>query len=100
MPSLQPRAQSLPFRHRLGETPCARRAPLWSSAWGVYSRPVSLSFLRLRPINPRLAKFLWAFKEASLSLGSFFRRCRWVDNLFDRLCGELLSAQPPAGLAD
>src|ERR1019366_10814781 len=49
MPSARSRAQSLPFRHQLGEMPCAHRAPLWCSAWVVQARPVSLSFLRLQP---------------------------------------------------
>ena len=38
--------------------------------------------------------------EAASTLGSFFERCGGIDNLFDRLCGELLSAQLSAGPTD
>ena len=56
----------------------------------------------LRPwlINASLTKFGRAFGETSSALGSFLRWCSGIDNLFDRLCGELLSTQDPAGLAD
>jgi hypothetical protein len=64
-------------------------------------RAVVPSFpLRLRQIDAVFAKFGRALGETASALRSFFRPCRWVDHLFDRLCGELLSAQPPAGLAD
>ena len=33
------------------------------------------------------------------ALGALFGRRRWIDNLLDRLRGEFLSAQPPAGLS-
>jgi hypothetical protein len=48
--------------------------------------------LRLRQIDAVLAKFGRALGEAAAALRSFFRECRWVDYLFDRLRGELLSA--------
>jgi hypothetical protein len=38
--------------------------------------------------------------RAASALGLFFRRRSGIDNLFDRLCGELLGAQLAAGIAD
>src|SRR6202022_2832685 len=56
--------------------------------------------LRLRLINASLTKLCRPFGEPASALCSFFGRRGGIDNLFDSLCGELLSAQPPAGLAD
>jgi hypothetical protein len=56
--------------------------------------------LRPRQIDAVLAKFGRALGETAPALGSFLWRLRGIDNLFDRLCGEVLSTQPPTGLAD
>ena len=55
--------------------------------------------LRLRLIDASLAKLTRPLREPASALGSFFRRCSGIDHFFDRLCGELLSPQRPAGLA-
>ena len=56
--------------------------------------------LHLRLIHASLAKLRWSVGEATSTLGLFFGGRCGIDNLFDRLCGEILSTQPPAGLAD
>src|ERR1700730_16616254 len=56
--------------------------------------------LRLGLVDPIFAKLRWSLGKPAPALGAFFRRCGRIDNVFDGLCGELLSAQSPAGLAD
>jgi hypothetical protein len=56
--------------------------------------------LSLRQIDAIVPEFHRPLGQPASALGLFFWRCGWVDNLFNRLCGEFLSAQLPAGLAD
>src|SRR3981189_1180947 len=65
----------------------------------IPGRVVSSFLLRLRLIKASLAKFRWPLGEAPSALGTFFGRRGGINNLFDCVCGKLLSAQPPAGLA-
>jgi hypothetical protein len=58
------------------------------------------SFLRPWQIDAIVEKFRWPLCQSTPALRFFFGRCSGIYNLFDRLCGELLSAQPPAVLAD
>jgi hypothetical protein len=50
-------------------------------------------------MDPHLSKLFRALSEAPASHGALFRGGRRVDDLFDRVYGELLSAQTPARLA-
>src|ERR1700736_5224245 len=65
---------------------------------------ISLSLLalvksgfRLRQIDPILPKFRRPLSQSVLALSALFGRRRGIDNLLDRLRGELLSAQPRPG---
>src|ERR1700738_3664449 len=58
------------------------------------------SFLRPWQIDAIVEKFRWPIFKSAPALRFFFGRCSGIYNLFDRLCGELLSAQPSAVLAD
>src|SRR5882757_1552205 len=55
--------------------------------------------LHLRQIDPIFAKLRRPLCKQASALGAFLGRRSGIDNIFDRLCGELLSTQHPAGLA-
>src|ERR1700730_513969 len=102
-PALRPtRAMRLPFA--CTDYRPARPAPLLPSA-SSYRRfgdrwQTALSFLRLRQIDPILAKLQWPLGEPAPALSPLFRWCGGIDNLLDRVYGQFLSAQPWARLTD
>src|SRR5258706_6714475 len=79
----------------------SRNGRRWRRCLMAWMRSCNLMLfpLRLRQIDSMLAELQRSLGEPVSALVSFFGRCRRIDNLFDCLPGQFLSAQLPARLA-